>query len=205
MASWRQTMILKHLVGLYLSPKQEWHKIDDHHESTLSAFVHAGIMGLIPPVSAFISSTQIGWFIGAGDPIFLKEPQALLLSIFMYFVLIAGVLALAYLTFWMSRTFGSNANYTQALEISAYTATPVFMVGLAAFYPVLWVVILIGLAGVAYSVYLLYIGLPIIMHIPKEQGFIYASCVVTCALVLFVSILTSSVILLNIGFEFLSL
>ncbi|SPY23007.1 Inner membrane protein yohC [Photobacterium damselae] len=58
---------------------------------------------------------------------------------------------------------------------------------------------LVGLCAVAYSVYLLYIGVPILMHIPKEQGFIYASSIVTSGLVLLVSIIASSVILWSYG------
>ncbi len=73
------------------------------------------------------------------------------------------------------------------------------MVGLATLYPVIWFVMIVGLIGVAYSVYLLYTGVPILMEIPEERGFIYASSVVTCGLVLLVAILAASVILWNVG------
>ncbi|MBE1274779.1 Yip1 family protein [Enterovibrio baiacu] len=193
-------MILGHLLGLYTHPKEEWQTIYDRHEGTGSSLGHIAIIALIPPICAYYSSVHIGWQIGVGDPIFLTSQSALIIGFAMYFALITGVMALAYLTLWMSRTFGSEPTYTQALELSAYTATPVFMVGLAALYPVVWFVMLVGLAGVAYSVYLLYTGVPIIMHIPEDRGFIYASSVVTCGLVLMVAILASSVIMWNVGF-----
>ncbi|MBT4883127.1 MAG: DUF1282 family protein, partial [Glaciecola sp.] len=53
--------------------------------------------------------------------------------------------------------------------------------------------------GIAYSVYLLYSGVPILMHIPEEKGFIYASTVVTCGMVLLSILMAMSVILLNSG------
>src|SRR5690606_22336232 len=81
------------------------------------------------------------------------------------------------------------------MELAAYTSTPLFMVGFAGLYPELWVVMTVGLIGLAYSVYLLYVGVPILMHIPEERGFIYASSVVTCGLVLLVCILTATAIL----------
>ncbi|EOD80126.1 membrane protein [Grimontia sp. AD028] len=193
-------MILGHLLGLYTHPKEEWKNIDDRHEGTVNSLGHAAIMALIPPICAYYSSVHIGWQIGVGDPIFLTQQSAIIIACAMYFALITGVMALAYLTLWMSRTFGSTPTYTQALELAAYTATPIFMVGLAALYPVVWFVMLVGLAGIAYSVYLLYTGVPIIMHIPEERGFIYASSVVTCGLVLLVAILASSVIMWNVGF-----
>ncbi|KXF81360.1 Yip1 family protein [Enterovibrio coralii] len=193
-------MILGHLWGLYTHPKEEWKNIYDRHEGTVESLGHAAIMALIPPICAYYSSVHIGWSIGVGDPIFLTEQSAAIIAFAMYFALITGVMALAYLTLWMSRTFGSEPTYTQALELAAYTATPIFMVGLAALYPVVWFVMLVGLAGIAYSVYLLYTGVPIIMHIPEERGFIYASSVVTCGLVLLVAILASTVIMWNVGF-----
>lgn len=194
-------MMLGHLLGLYIDPKKEWLKIDERHEGTNIALGYAAMMAFIPPVSAFFSSTQIGWKIGVGDPIFFTQQNALFMALGIYVFLLFGVVALAYLTFWMSRTFGSKPNFTQALELSAYTATPIFMIGFAGVYPEIWFVVLVGLLGIGYSVYLLFTGLPIIMHIPKEQGFIYANSIVTCGLVLFITILSTTVILLNLGFE----
>ena len=46
------------------------------------------------------------------------------------------------------------------------------MVGLTALYPVLWFMTIAGLAALSYSVYLLYSGVPIMMNIPEEKGFV---------------------------------
>jgi hypothetical protein len=73
------------------------------------------------------------------------------------------------------------------------------MVGFASLYPVVWFVTLIGLGGLTYSVYLLYTGVPIIMHIPEEKGFIYSSSVVTCGLILLVILMVGSVLLWSVG------
>ncbi|WP_021022879.1 Yip1 family protein [Salinivibrio costicola] len=192
-------MILGHLVGLYTHPKKEWKTIGERHEGVSSSIGHALLLALIPPVCAYYASVNLGWQIGAGEPIFMTPQSALFIVSAMYLALLGGVAALAYLTLWMSRTFGSAPNYTQCLELAAYTATPIFMVGLATLYPVVWFVMIVGLIGVAYSVYLLYTGVPILMEIPEERGFIYASSVVTCGLVLLVAILAASVILWNVG------
>ncbi|WEM41529.1 Yip1 family protein [Photobacterium sp. DA100] len=192
-------MILGHLFGLYTHPKQEWRAIDKEHEGIQSSLSHILLIALLPPVFAFISSVFIGWRIGVGAPIYLTQGSALAMSVAMYFALIAGVFALAYLTYWMSHTFGSTPTYTQALELAAYTATPLFMISIAAIYPQIWFLMIAGLIGIAYSVYLLYTGVPILMHIPEERGFIYASSIVTCGLVLLVSIIAGSVILWNLG------
>ncbi|MBD8512262.1 YIP1 family protein [Photobacterium sp. WH77] len=192
-------MILGHLFGLYTHPKKEWHNIDEQHEGMQSSLSHIMLIALLPPIFAYISSVFIGWRVGAVDPIYLTPSSALFMSVAMYFALIGGVFALAYLTYWMSHTFGSTPTYTQALELAAYTATPLFMISIAALYPQLWFLMMAGLVGITYSVYLLYTGVPILMHIPEERGFIYASSIVTCGLVLLVSIIAGSVILWNMG------
>jgi hypothetical protein len=193
-------MILNHLMGLYTHPKEEWHTIEKNHEAVKSSLSHVLLIALIPAICTYFASTTIGWNLGLSDPLFLTVNSALMMSISMYFGLIAGVFALAYLAFWMAKTFDAEPSYTQALELAAYTATPLFMVGLAALYPSLWFMMLIGLAGLSYSVYLLYTGVPIIMNIPEEKGFIYASSVVTAGLVLLVALMASSIILWSIGF-----
>ena len=139
---------------------------------------------MIPAICGYYAAAHIGWSIGAGDPIKLTQQSALLMSIGMYAAIICGVFALAYLIHWMAKTFDSTPNFTQSLELAAYTATPILMSGISALFPELWFVVVVGLGALAYSVYLLYSGVPIMMNIPEEKGFIYASSVVTCGLVL---------------------
>ena len=192
-------MILNHLMGLYTHPKEEWHTIEKNHEAVKSSLSHVLLIALIPAICTYFASTAIGWNLGVSDPLFLTSNSALMMSISMYFGLIAGVFALAYLAFWMAKTFDAEPSFTQALELAAYTATPLFMVGLAALYPSIWFMMVVGLAGLSYSVYLLYTGVPIIMNIPEEKGFIYASSVVTAGLVLLVALMASSIILWSMG------
>ncbi|QYJ91330.1 MULTISPECIES: Yip1 family protein [Shewanella] len=192
-------MILNHLMGLYTHPKEEWHTIEKNHEALRSSLSHVLLIALIPAVCTYLASTMFGWNLGVSDPLFLTKQSAMMMSISMYFGLIAGVFALAYLAYWMAKTFDAQPSYTQAIELAAYTATPLFMVGLAALYPALWFIMVVGLVGLTYSVYLLYTGVPIIMNIPEEKGFIYASSVVTAGLVLLVALMASSVILWSFG------
>ncbi|WP_133470324.1 Yip1 family protein [Paraglaciecola marina] len=192
-------MILNHLWGIYAHPNEEWHSIDDRHESYFYSLSHIAIISLIPALMSYYSSAHLGWSIGVGDVIKLTQKSAAFMSIGMYFGLMIGVIALAILIHELAKTFDANPSYTQSLELAAYTATPLFMVGFAAFYPVLWFVMVIGLVGLAYSVYLLYTGTPILMHIPEGKGFIYASSVVTCGLVLLAILMAASVILWSLG------
>lgn len=192
-------MILNHLWGLYAHPQKEWQLIDREREGLSYSIMHIMLMALIPPICSYFSAVHIGWRVGVGDPIFLTSSSALAMALIMYAVLIGAAVFLAHMAMWMAQTFGSDTNLAHCMELATYTATPLMMVGFAALYPALWFVMLVGLIGLAYSIYLLYSGVPILMHIPTERGFIYASAMVTVGLVLLVSIMVGSVILWNLG------
>ena len=193
-------MILNHIWGLYAHPREEWQTIEKRHESLSYSLAHILIVALIPSICGYYAAAHIGWSIGANDPIRLTESSAMIMSVGMYFALVLGVFALAYLIHWMAKTFDSDPTWTQSLELAAYTATPLLMVGVTALFPVLWLVVCAGIAAICYSVYLLYSGVPIMMNIPEEEGFIYSSSVVTCGLVLLVTIMAASAIMWSMGF-----
>ncbi|MFC4699036.1 Yip1 family protein [Glaciecola siphonariae] len=195
-------MILNHLWGIYTAPKEEWQNIDRKHENYFYALSHILIIAMIPSAMAYYASAYLGWDIGAGvtaETIKLTQQSALSMAVAMYFGLVFGVIALAVLIHELAKSFEVYPNYTQSLEIAAYTATPLFMAGFSAFYPELWFIMSVVLVGISYSVYLLYTGVPIMLHIPEEKGFIFSSSVVTCGLVLMVILMAASVILWSYG------
>lgn len=193
-------MILNHIWGLYAHPKDEWQTIEKRHESLMYSLMHILVVALIPAICGYYAAAHIGWTIGVGDPIKISQSSAQVMAVSMYVALVSGVFALAYLIQWMAKTFDSKPSFIQSLELAAYTATPMLMVGITTLFPVLWFVALAGLAAVSYSVYLLYSGVPIMMNIPEEKGFIYSSSVVTCGLVLLVAIMALSAIFWTMGF-----
>lgn len=193
-------MILNHIWGLYAHPKEEWQSIEKRHESMVYSLVHILTIALIPAICGYYAAAHIGWTIGSGEPILLSQSSAMMMAVAMYFALIIGVFALAYLIHWMAITFDSTPSFTQSLELAAYASTPVLMVGITVLYPVLWFVAVAGIIAICYSIYLLYSGVPIMMNIPEDKGFIYSSSVVTCGLILIVVILAATAMFWTMGF-----
>ncbi len=193
-------MILNHIWGLYAHPKEEWQSIEKRHESMVYSLVHILTIALIPAICGYYAAAHIGWTIGSGEPILLNQSSAMMMAVAMYFALIIGVFALAYLIHWMAITFDSTPSFTQSLELAAYASTPVLMVGITVLYPVLWFVAVAGIIAICYSIYLLYSGVPIMMNIPEDKGFIYSSSVVTCGLILIVVILAATAMFWTMGF-----
>jgi len=53
--------------------------------------------------------------------------------------------------------------------------------------------------ALTYAIYLLYTGIPIVMKVPEERGFLFSSAVIAVALVALIAIMGATVILWDMG------
>ena len=66
--------------------------------------------------------------------------------------------------------------------------------------PILWLNFLLGLPALGYTVVLLYTGLPIMMGISQEKGFLFSSAVLAVGLVALVTMMVTTALLWGYGF-----
>lgn len=194
-------MILNHVWGIFTHPDDEWQTIRAE-PNTLSRhyLTHALILASIPAICGFIGASQIGWKIGSNDTLYkLTVESAMMLCALFYAAMVVGVIILGKFIDFLAETYQGEDHTPRGIALATYTTTPLFISGLIALYPVLWLAMLVGLVAIAYSVYLLYEGIPILMSIPKEKGFVFASAIVTVGLVMFVGLLAITVIAWAIG------
>lgn len=192
--------MIQNVVGLFTHPARQWQQIRGEGSSLTRLYLsHVLILAAIPAVSAYIGTTQVGWQIGSRAAVMLTPSSALQMTILSYLAMIAGVAAMGAFVHWMSRTYDATPSFAQCVAFSAYTATPLFIAGLVALYPHLWLAMIVGTAAICYSVYLLYMGLPTFMDIPADEGFLFSSSVLAVGLVLLVAIIALSVIFWGMG------
>lgn len=192
--------MINHVWGLFAHPNQEWQEITGEEREV--GHLHLGevlVLAAIPAISAFIGTTQFGWSIGGGDAVKLTESSALQLTLLSYLAMLAGVAVMGGFIHWMSRTYDANPTLIQCIVFAAYTATPLFVGGLAALYPHIWLGMIVGTAAICYTTYLLYVGLPTFMNIPSDEGFLFSSSVLAVGLVVLVAIIALSVIMWGMG------
>lgn len=192
--------MIQHVMGLFTHPDKEW-KVIKGEERTIGPMylVHVLILAAIPAVSAYIGTTQVGWSIGTVDAVKLTQASALYMTVLSYIALLAGVVVMGAFIHWMARTYDSNPTFSDCLVFAAYTATPLFLAGLCALYPNLWLLMTVGTAAVAYTTYLLYQGIPIFMDIPSEEGFLFSSSILAVGLVVLVGMMATAVIFWGFG------
>jgi hypothetical protein len=195
-------MVLKHIWGLFVNPKREWESIRVD-ECTLGKCyaAHVMILAIIPAISGFIGTTQFGWQIGSGDPVKLTMESAGVIAVLYYLAMLVGVYAIGWMIHWMGSTYGAEVPLAQCVVLAAYTATPLFLIGLMGLYPVLWVNMVVGIVALAYTVYLLYTGVPVMMGISEDRGFLFSSAVLAVGLVALVSLLVVTALLWGFGLE----
>ncbi|HEY7798441.1 MAG TPA: Yip1 family protein [Hyphomonadaceae bacterium] len=167
--------------GLLLSPRTEWDAIA-REEIPLRRLVLGYVVPLvaIPTIATLVGLAFIGAQVGGAQ---VKAPfLSVALSAALFFVLAVGaVLALALVVDWLAPRFRAARSYPQALKVVAYSITAAGVAGVLTVMPALGV---LALLGAVYSLYLLFIGTPKVMHAPPETAVNYSIVTTLAAVVL---------------------
>jgi ABC-type Na+ efflux pump permease subunit len=194
-------MFISNAVELFTNPSKGWETIRGEKSELLQAMIPALALGLIPVICGYIGTTQTGWQIGTGDPVRMSTNSALTISILYYLVIQIGVFSMGWMIHWMAKTYGSEQSLSTCVKLAAYIATPLFLAGFMQLNPVLWLNLIVAFPATAYMVFLLYTGIPIVMEISKDRGFLFSSAVLMVGLVGLVGMLVVTVFLWGIGVE----
>jgi len=193
--------MIQHTFGLLTRPSQQWKTVSGLSESSLTTLLlYPCILAILPAVAWYWGTTQVGWSVGDhGETIRLTADSALTICILFYFTMITCVAIIGYFIHWMADTYGANSSTVKGIVIASLAATPLFIAGAVGFYPILWLDMLIGVVSVSWAVYLMYLGIPIVMDIPEERGFLFSSAILAIALVILICLMVGSVILWEYG------
>ena len=188
-------MYFGHIAGILRDPKNQWDLIRDEHYSAKTVFFgQLSVLAAIPALSLFIGVTQVGWSVAGEDPVRLAFSSALGSALLFYVAIWLAVAFIGGCIYWMEKTYGGEATLDSCLVLTTVTATPLLLSGISMVIPMLWLNVLVGMAAMAYSVYLLYSGTPRIMEIPEDRAFMFSSSILTVALCTLVGMLAGSVI-----------
>lgn len=193
--------MIQHTFGLLTRPSAQWRTVaamDDKSLQTL--LIYPCLLAILPAVAWYYGTTQVGWTVGDhGETIRLTRASARQICILFYLTMLACIAVIGYFIHWMSTTYGATSSITRCIVIAGLTATPLFIAGLVGFHPILWLDMLVGVVAVSWSIYLMYMGIPIVMKIPEERGFLFSSAVLAIAMVILTCLMVGSVILWDLG------
>jgi len=100
---------------------------------------------------------------------------------------LAAVFALTQIISLLAPGFGGQKNDVQALKVAAYSSTPVWLAGV---FNIHGRFLILGIIVSFYGLYLLYLGLPTLMKVPKDRAMGYTAVVIIASIVLFLLVST---------------
>jgi hypothetical protein len=96
-----------------------------------------------------------------------------------------GVFVLAWIINALAPQFGATQSMPQAIKVAAYSSTAAWVAGIFNLFPALAILAAIG--GL-YSLYLCWLGLPILMKAPAEKATTYVIVVIVAIIVVYMVI-----------------
>lgn len=167
---------------MVLQPKVEWSVIEPEHISTQTLYTGYIIpLAAIGPIATLIGMSIIGIEIPSIGTVQIPLPTLLPQIVVGYGLGLAAVYVLALIIDALAPTFGGKSDRMQALKVAAYGATASWVGGVFHLVPTLEIM---GLLAGCYTLYLFYLGLPVLMKVPPERSLGYGMTVMVAAVVL---------------------
>ncbi|MGA9362741.1 MAG: Yip1 family protein [Bacteroidota bacterium] len=171
---------------IVLQPKQEWEVIATESATTAQLYTSYVIpLAAIGPIASIIGMSLIGIsvpFIGTYQ---VPIGAAITHSILSYVLTLVGIFVLALIIDALAPSFSGQKNQMQALKVATYSCTAAWLGGIFSLIPSISILAIIP--GI-YSLYLLYVGLPVLMKSPQDKALVYTVVVVIAAILIFLVI-----------------
>ncbi len=166
---------------ILLQPRETWAAIDAEPTDIATLYTrYAMILAAIPAVCGFIGLSLIG-FSAFGVSVRVPLLSGLVNMVLSYVLSLVGIFVLGLIIDALAPSFGGQKNAIQALKVAVYASTAAMLGGVFSLVPALSV---LGLLAALYSIYLLYLGLPVLMKSAPEKSVVYTVVVLVAAIVM---------------------
>lgn len=173
--------LVERVKRILLTPQTEWEVIAAEQTTTQELYSkYIMPVAAIAPVAQFIGYSLFGVSV-FGTTYRVPIVSGLTSALVTYVLTLVGTYILALIIDSLAPTFKGRQAQIQALKVAAYSSTAAWVAGIFALIPGLRFLGILGL----YSVYLLYLGLPVLMKSPRDRALIYTGVVIIAAIVLF--------------------
>jgi hypothetical protein len=162
--------LIARVKNILLTPREEWPRIAAEAATVQSLYLrYVLILAAIGPLATFVSFAVLGLGLGLGA------------AIFAYLHALIGVAIVALIVDALAPRFGGTRDYVRALKLTAYSFTALWVAQIALLIPVAGA--LIALIGLVYSLYLFFLGVPVLGKSAAEKAIPFTIVVIVCAIV----------------------
>jgi len=184
--------------NIILTPKTEWEAVaaeEPNIQQILLGYVLP--LALIPTIATIIGWGVIGMFGFTSFTYGIAMGLVQIINAFLS-VIIAGFVIDA-----LAPSFGSQKNMGRAVQLVAYSMTPIWVAGILNILPTIgWLAGLIGL----YGLFLLYLGLAPLMKTPEDKkvGYLVVSIIILIVVYFVIAAILTAILMAIFGLSILS-
>lgn len=184
------------VLRLLFQPTAVFKVLSGLEPSTVSIFFKIALwFGILPPLFAYFGASNYGWRLGAIEPLYLPNHIILSISVAYFVALLTGFVTTSMISHWMAVTYGARESLGIHFAMISIVGAPLALGSVVHLYPDVFINILVLVPAILWSMYLLYKGLPIVLHTTPERGMLMASSLIGYFLVALVSLLGITVAL----------
>lgn len=165
------------VTNIVLRPSAEWHVIES--ETIAPRALYKNYIAVLALIPAFANLLMILLF-GLAEQADVGAASVIFAAVLGYVISLAVVYAVALAADRVAPIFGGVRNFDQALKLTAYALTALWIAAAAMLVPALGA--FLPLVGAAYTVYLLFLGAPVMMKIEPKLAMPYVAMVVVIGL-----------------------
>ncbi|HMK64606.1 MAG TPA: Yip1 family protein [Thermodesulfobacteriota bacterium] len=183
--------LVQRVMDISLKPKDTWQVIKSEPATIKDLYTSYAVpLAAITPIASFIGFSLIGFSMLTMR---YRIPLATGLShaIVSYALSLVGIYVVAQIIDALAPNFGSQKNLINAMKVVVYSYTPAWVAGILLIIPGLSPIT--GLVSL-YSLYILYLGLPVLMETPQDKamGYFVVSIVVSILVFVVVGVVSRS-------------
>jgi hypothetical protein len=154
--------------NILLTPKTEWPVIAG--ETATVSGLYSGYIAILAAIGPFALALRMG-LSGLGFGILLVS----------YLIALLMTYAIAWIIDAIAPSFGGEKNLERSLQLVAYSFTASWVAGIFHLLPVLGS--LVALAGSLYSLYLFFLGAPVLRKCTPDKAVAFTVVIVLCAII----------------------
>lgn len=179
--------------NIMLSPKTEWEAVANEEPNVRQILVSYVLpLALIPAVAILIGWGVIGMW---G---FTSFSYGIALALVQFIQAFLAVFLTAFVIDALAPSFGSEKNFGRAVQLVAYSMTPIWVAGIFNIIPTIgWLGSLIGL----YGLYLLFLGIAPMMKTPEDKrvGYLIVSIIILIVVYFIIAAILTAILFAVFG------
>jgi hypothetical protein len=177
--------IVQRVKDILLKPKETWQEIKGEPSTVSELYTSYAVwLAAIPAIASFIGLSLIGF---SALTFHYRMPlvRGLSQAVVSYVLTLVGIYIVALIIDALAPSFGSQKNQVKAMKVAVYSWTASWISGILMIIPALSPIMMLCSL---YSLYLFYLGLPVLMETPKEKALGYFIITIIVSLVVFILI-----------------